>query len=185
MGHRIHITGASGAGTSTLGRELAGRLESQAFDTDDFYWVPTDPPFLEKRPVNDRLSLMNEVFLGRPDWILAGSMHNWGAPILPRITHVVFLALDPAQRLARLRKRERARYGDRVIGDGDMAKMHRGFLEWAMSYDDPSAGGRSRATHEAWLETLSIPVMRLDASGAIQDLADRVLSDLNERRGAA
>ncbi len=185
MGHRIHITGASGTGTSTLGRDLAARLESQAFDTDDFYWKPTDPPFVEKRPVSERIRLMEEVFLGRSDWILSGSLHSWGGPLLPRITHVVFLTLDSAKRLARLRRRERLRYGDRLVGVGDMATTHRAFLDWAMSYDDPNATGRSRASHEAWLDTLTVPITRLDTSAPTSKLSERVLADLNRQLGAA
>ena len=77
MARRIHITGASGTGTSTLARVLAGRLETQAFDTDDFFWRPTDPPFQARRPVADRLALMQDVFLPRADWVLAGSFSGW------------------------------------------------------------------------------------------------------------
>jgi Shikimate kinase len=44
MIHRIHILGASGSGTTTLGRALAERLQYPHFDTDDSFWVPTDPP---------------------------------------------------------------------------------------------------------------------------------------------
>ena len=56
--HRLHVFGPSGAGTSTLGRTLAECLASQHFDTDDFYWVPTDPPFRDKRPIPERRGLM-------------------------------------------------------------------------------------------------------------------------------
>ena len=44
MIHRIHILGASGSGTTTLGRALAERLQCPHFDADDYFWVPTDPP---------------------------------------------------------------------------------------------------------------------------------------------
>jgi hypothetical protein len=80
MVRRIHVLGASGAGTSTLARGLASALDSQAFDTDDFYWTPTDPPFTEKRPVAERLALMEALFLPRRDWVLSGSFTSWGAP---------------------------------------------------------------------------------------------------------
>jgi len=59
---RIHITGGSGCGVTTLGAALAMRLSCPHHDTDDFYWTPTDPPFLGKREVPDRLRLMEEMF---------------------------------------------------------------------------------------------------------------------------
>ncbi len=179
-GRRIHITGASGTGTSTLGRALATRLASQSFDTDDFYWRPTDPPFTESRQIADRLALMEAMFVTRSDWVLSGSLYSWGAPLMPRVTHVVFLTLPPGPRLARLRARERQRYGARIAPGGDLEAMHRGFLAWAMSYDDPGAQGRSRDAHEAWLATLSVPVIRLTSDRPAEELAEVVLAGLDE-----
>ncbi len=179
MGRRIHITGASGCGVSTLGRALADRLASQAFDTDDFYWVPTDPPFSEKRPIPDRIRLMREIFLDRSDWILSGSLQSWGAPIMVHVTHVIFLAMPSAPRLARLRARERRRYGRRIEAGGDREAPYKAFIEWAMRYDDPSFSGRSLVTHNAWLDGLSQPVIRLDATLAPDDLAIAAIDALD------
>ncbi len=51
---RIHVTGASGAGVTTLGRALAQHFAVPHADTDDYFWLPTEPPFTERRPVEDR-----------------------------------------------------------------------------------------------------------------------------------
>ncbi len=185
MGRRIHITGASGTGTSTLARALADRLASQAFDTDDFYWVPSDPPFRKPRTTAERLRLMEELFLPRGDWVLSGALHSWGAPAMARVTHVVFLTLSAGQRLARLRARERRRFGARIAPGGDLEAHHRGFLDWAMAYDDPDTDGRSRAAHEDWLATLDQPVIRLDASRPVADLAVEAIAALDDRVTAA
>lgn len=179
MSRRIHIIGASGTGTSTLARSLADRLASQAFDTDDFFWLPSDPPFRMQRPVVDRLRLMEDVFLPRSDWILSGSLQSWGAPAMARVTHVVFLTLSAAQRLARLRARERQRFGDRIAPGGDLEAAHRGFLDWAMAYDEGAADGRSRAGHESWLATLDVPVIRMDSGRPVAELAERALASLD------
>ena len=45
----IHVMGASGSGTTSLGRALADRLDIAHLDTDDFFWLPTDPPFTTPR----------------------------------------------------------------------------------------------------------------------------------------
>jgi adenylate kinase family enzyme len=161
-----------------LARALANRLGSQAFDTDDFYWLPTDPPFRTPRPVEERLRLMEELFLPRPDWVLSGSLHSWGAQVMGHVTHVVFLTLPQAARLARLRSRERRRFGDRIAPGGDLHAAHRGFLEWAMGYDEPQNPGRSLASHEAWLAKLPQPVIRLDAGPDAATLAEAVLDAL-------
>ena len=44
----IHIYGASGSGTSTLGRYLGDKLGYFFMDTDDYFWLPTDPPYTKK-----------------------------------------------------------------------------------------------------------------------------------------
>ncbi len=51
---RIHITGASGSGTTTLGRALAAELSCPHFDSDDYFWLPTDPPYTTQRDSEER-----------------------------------------------------------------------------------------------------------------------------------
>ncbi len=46
---RLHITGASGAGTTTLGAALAETFGCPHHDADDFYWLPSDSPYREER----------------------------------------------------------------------------------------------------------------------------------------
>ena len=51
----IHIYGASGSGTSTLGRYLAEQFQYAFLDSDDYFWLPTDPKFTTKRPIEQRV----------------------------------------------------------------------------------------------------------------------------------
>ncbi len=41
---RIHITGASGSGTSTLAAALAVALGGVHLEADDYYWLSTSSP---------------------------------------------------------------------------------------------------------------------------------------------
>ncbi len=177
VGHRIHIFGASGAGASTLGRALATELASQHFDTDDFFWKPTDPPFQQKRCVPDRYALMQEIFVPRRDWVLSGSMDSWSEGVDDRLTLAILLDLDTDTRLARLRAREAWRRQD-PSGTAEMEA----FLDWAASYDDGLLPGRNRARHLAWAETLSCPVMRLDSAPPVHELVAEVLAVLDPGR---
>ncbi len=167
---RLHLTGASGSGTTTLGRALASHWSVPHADADDYFWEPTTPPYTLKRPVPERLRLMEEVFLARDAWVLSGSLMSWGEPVLAHVDAVVFLSLDAETRLARLRDRESMRYGDRIGGGGDREASFREFLEWASSYEDPAFDGRSRARHEAWLEGLTCPVLSLDSALGVDAL---------------
>jgi len=71
---RLHVTGASGCGTTTLARAVADAWAVPHADADDYFWLPTDPPYVRKRPVEERLALMGSVFVPREAWVLSGSM---------------------------------------------------------------------------------------------------------------
>ena len=104
---RVHITGASGAGVTSLGRALADALSISHHDTDDYFWRPTNPPYLEIREVADRVRLMKEMFLDRSDWVLSGSLDGWGDPIIPSLDSVVFLYVPTADSSASVCARAR------------------------------------------------------------------------------
>jgi hypothetical protein len=110
---------------------------------------------------------------------------SWGTPILPRLTHVVFLVLPGAKRLARLRKRERLRADPELTRTPEWQAANAGFLDWAMSYDDPGFRGRSRAAHERWLDGLAIPVIRIDASAPADKVLAEAVAALDPARGSA
>ena len=100
---RIHITGASGSGTTTLGRAVASALAIPHHDTDDYFWQPTAPPYRDKRDSAERLRLMREMFLPRAEWVLSGSLQGWGDPAISYFDIVVFLYTPRDLRLKRPR----------------------------------------------------------------------------------
>ena len=169
---RLHLLGASGSGTTTLGRMLANHWAVPHADADDYFWVPSDPPYVERRPDADRVALMRTMFVPREAWVLSGSVLGWGEEVAGECDAVVFLTLDPVERLRRLEARERVRQEGRVVDEAAWAE----FLEWARGYDDPAFGGRSRAGHERWLATLDLPVLRLDSAAPREVLRDQVLA---------
>jgi adenylate kinase family enzyme len=175
--HRIHITGASGSGVSTLGRALAARLGAPQYDTDDFYWLPTDPPFAEKRPVTERLALLEPLLAGE-SWVLSGSLVGWGDPLMRFSTAAVFVVTPSAVRMERLRRRESQRYGGAIAPGGKMYEISRAFMAWAAQYDDPAFSGRSRATHEKWLAEMPLPVVRVDGTRPTGELVEMVIDGL-------
>ena len=92
---RIQILGASGTGTSTLGRAMADAWSVPFHDTDEYFWAPTEPPYTQPRPKADRLALMEAMFLPHRAWVLSGSLMGWAEPVLPQLDLAVFLTLDP------------------------------------------------------------------------------------------
>jgi adenylate kinase family enzyme len=126
MIHRIHILGASGSGTTTLGRALAEHLQYLHFDTDDYFWLPTDPPFTHQRERTQRQRLLMDDLTAHDSWVVSGSLCGWGDVAIPLFALVVFLWVPQDVRMARLRKREFARFGERILPGGDMYESSQG-----------------------------------------------------------
>ena len=178
---RIHITGASGCGVSTLGAALAERLGCVHLDTDNFYWEPTAPAFQTSRPIPERLRLLEEAFEAAPSgWVLSGSLDGWGDPLIPRFERVIFLNAPTEVRLVRLTQRERRRLGPAIDSGGALHAQHLDFLAYAAGYDTGvftgQMTGRYRARHEAWLGRLPCPVLRLDGAAPTATLAALALT---------
>jgi adenylate kinase family enzyme len=168
---RVHVLGASGSGTTTFGRALADYWSIPHADADDYFWVPTNPPFVQKRAENARLALMRDVFVPREAWVLSGSMSGWGDSIVAECDAVVFLTLDPRERMRRLESREARRRAGNEFDEVAWSE----FRDWASGYDDPAFDGRSRIAHEAWLDQLDRPVLRLDSAKPVEELREAVL----------
>jgi adenylate kinase family enzyme len=178
---RIHLVGASGSGTTTLGRSLARHLGCPHFDTDHYFWFPTDPPFEKIRPVEARRAMLGPD-LARDAWVLSGSLCGWGDVFIPRFDLVVFLSVPSDVRLARLRERERERYGEEAIAPGGRLRAkYEAFIAWAASYEEGSPVERSRRMHEEWLAKLPCPVLRLEDTDDIETRMKTIGRTLSRR----
>lgn len=182
MAVRLHIFGASGSGTTTLARALAEHCGWLHLDTDDFYWLPSEPPYLHKRPPQQRVEMIGEHTAQVPNWLLSGSLCSWGEALIPSFSHALFLRLDDEERMRRLRQREAQRYGERIEPGGDMHAQSQAFLEWAAGYEQGDLQTRSLRMHEAWIERqLTCPLLRLDSTHETPaQLVDQVLAWLQD-----
>src|SRR5580698_7085733 len=155
----ILITGASGSGTSTLGAALAKELGIAHLEADDYYWLPTVPPFTTKRDHAERLVSVLRDVRAKQSAVMAGSIMDWGLELENAFDLIVFLYLDAAIRVERLRKRETEFLG----------KVDEEFLEWAAQYDEGVLGGRSLAKHQAWLSARTCRVLKLRGDLSVRE----------------
>jgi adenylate kinase family enzyme len=178
--NRIHILGASGSGTTSLASAIADKYGHSRLDTDNFFWAPTNPPFREKRPRDQRLALLRQALLSSVPWVLSGSLCGWGDSLIPEFDLVVFLVIPTPVRLARLRAREIARYGHQAIAaGGELHQAHVEFLAWAGRYDTGGLGMRSRALHEAWLAALPGAVLRLEGDRSVVEQLTQIEASMD------
>ncbi|ASA20838.1 AAA family ATPase [Paenibacillus donghaensis] len=156
---RIHIMGASGAGTSTLGRDLCQVLPHAHLDTDDYFW---EHKFTVQSDPQERLLRIKADLLAQEPYILSGAVCGWGDSLRPLFDLVIFLWVPPDVRLERLRAREYGRYGDEILPGGVRYEAEQAFLEWASLYDTAGLEVRSKALHEDWITRLNCPLLRLE-----------------------
>ena len=160
----IHIYGASGSGTSTIGRFICEKTGYFFMDTDDYFWEPTNPPFTAKRKIPDRIALMRRDIAKYESVVISGSLVDWGDELIPLFTLAVRVETDTAVLIKKMKKRERERFGNRIDTGGDMFENHREFIEWAASYDSGGLDMRSKAKHDEWQKLLQCPQILLDGN---------------------
>jgi len=153
-------------------------------DSDDYFWLPTVPPYRTTRPAADRLRLMHEMFLPRLDWVLSGSVTGWGEELVSYFDLVVFVSVPRETRMMRLRAREAAHFGaDAVAPGGWRHGETEDFVEWASHYEAGDREGRSLVKHEAWLAGLPCPVVRVDGSRPLAALVEQLCSEAERLPG--
>ncbi len=180
---QIHVFGAAGSGTTTIGALLAQRLSIAHFDADDYFWQRTNPPYTTKNPPHVRVQELTRDMQRATGWVLSGSLVGWGDVFIPSFSLAVFVTLPQPLRMERLQIREEAHYTTRIAVGGDMHEAHRAFMAWAATYDDPDAATvRSRKVHEAWVQQLPCPVVRLENTELPVDAVRRVLEHVPSNR---
>lgn len=160
---RIHILGAAGSGTSTLGRLLESEYQFKQLDTDDYYWLPTNPPFITPRERTERINLLRNDILQNERCVISGSLCGWGDVFIPLFDLVIRVVTPTDIRIQRIEQRELKHFGERILPGGDMYEEHQKFIVWASQYDTGSIDMRSKALHDEWL--MKVPCNKIEVNG--------------------
>lgn len=164
MKNVIHIFGASGSGTTTLGKRIADELDFKLMDTDDYFWMPANPPYTIKRLAEERIEMMLADIKNAENVVISGSLTDWGDILIPYFTLAIRVNTDTKVRIERLRNRERKHFGNRIDKDGDMYENHLAFIEWAKEYDTGDTSIRSKAKHDEWQKLLQCELLVIDGN---------------------
>jgi adenylate kinase family enzyme len=167
---KIHIFGASGSGTTTLGKFLSKKLGYKHFDTDDYYWIATNPPYQIKRPVEERQKLLLKDLTESDQWVWSGAMTSWADPFIELFDLVVYLWVPKEMRLERLAKREAEDFGDKILPGGSMYETYLDFMDWAGNYDNETVDfTRCRKNHDLWIKTLPCKVVCIEGDFSLEE----------------
>lgn len=155
-----------------MGAALASELQGFHLEADDYYWLPTSPPFTTKRAPAERLATLLRDLHSHGVAVVAGAVDGWGLELEDSFNLIVFLYLDTPARFARLRQREVQRFG----------QVNPEFLEWAAQYDAGTLPGRSLSRQRAWIAARSTPCIELNSALPVDQLVAAVVQSLPSRR---
>ncbi|OJW14941.1 adenylate kinase [Mucilaginibacter sp. 44-25] len=172
---KIHIMGASCAGSTTLGKALAQQLGWSYLDTDDYFWLPSTIPYTQKRDPSERKAMLLADFEATDNAIVGGSLVSWDDSWLTKFNLVVFLRIPHEIRMQRLDAREAERYGDHIFTDPVRVQLYKDFRDWAKGYDDNTTNGRNLNVHLQWLERFQCPVLKIEGDTTVAERMNRVL----------
>lgn len=165
----IHIYGAAGSGTSALGRKICDELDYKFMDTDDCFWLDTNPPYTVRRERQERFELMLKDIKEAEDVVISGSLVGWGDELIPLFSLVIRLETDTDIRIQRIKMREKERFGKRIEFGGDMYKQHMDFIAWAEAYDTADLSMRSKAEHDEWQKLLRCKQILLNGADSLDN----------------
>lgn len=159
----IILCGLNGSGKSTLGRALADTLGWRFIDNEDLYFPKNDPDYLYggQRPQEEVERLLLEAVRKDDRFVFAAVKGSYGEAVLPYFERAVLVEVPRELRLRRVHQRSLDKFGERAMPGGDLYDREKWF------FDHISARPEDYA--ERWLESVDIPVLRVDGEKPVQE----------------
>lgn len=160
---KIHILGAAGTGTTSIGKHIAQYFNLPHIETDFFSWKQTNPPFSTYIEKAESAKAIRSWFDAQPSFVISGSLSKYGKDFAKDLDLVVFLTAPLDVRLKRIQAREKKLYGKRVLPGGDMHENYLSFVDFAKRYDNGDLSFRSKAQHQKFLtQDISCPIIEIN-----------------------
>lgn len=171
---KIQIIGGSGTGKSTLAKFISEQENIPWIDTDRC--LLTDDTFTENHPVEKRLELYLKDRQSADSYVVSGSVFSWCPEGFSDRDLFVFLTLDEAVRMKRLKKREKNRRNGKDMRLDEQGEPATDFIEWCKTYHtekDPNAIG-TFAAQVYEMKLSKNPVLKIDSSKPVEELYKEV-----------
>lgn len=172
---KVLISGGPGSGCTSTAKILGELLGIAVFDSDTFFFKPTNPSYLEQYSPEERKQLLVARLNQSTDWIISGSIATWGLEF-SGVDYGFFMDTPVAERLRRLEHRERERFGNRIDAGGDMHTENCEFMEWAADYEERKGVGRNRSTDRDFLIQQCGKFIEIDDSQSLDETAGKIRS---------
>lgn len=170
----IHVMGASGSGTSTMGEFLAEKLDFNLIESDFYKWQQTDPPFQKMRPIEESNSLLMEQINRRENLIITGSLH--ANPVtFPYIDLIIYLSCPTRIRLKRVKNRDILLGRNSLEAEGDIKENFLGFLELAKNYNKKDLNIRSKSSQNHVIKMSNAKVIKIQTNRKLSKIQEKIL----------
>ncbi len=163
MCHGIAIVGANGSGKTTLGRALASLSGFRHMDIEDYAFQDTAVPYAQMRTQAEIRALLLADIQAHPAFVLSAVNCDFGREINSRYGLILYLKTSQDVRLARIKQRSAAQFGERMLPGGDLYEHEARFLAFAAA--------RTMERTDAWLQTVRCPVLTLDGAAPVAENA--------------
>lgn len=172
MGTGIIVCGLNGAGKSTLGKALAERLHFYFIDIEDLYFPKTDPAYIYAAPRTRKdveKRLLHEI-KEQESFILSSVKGDYGEAVLSFFQYAVLMDVPKELRIERIQNRSFQQFGNRMLSGGDLYEQEERFFDFVKS--------RAEDTVEKWVQSLTIPVIRIDGTKSVEENINRIIEQI-------
>lgn len=145
----IHVMGASGTGTSTIGELLGRELGYDVIESDFYKWKQTVPEFQVMRPIEESNKLLMDKINSSKNLVITGSLHS-NPVTFDYIDLIIYLKCPTFIRMRRIKKRDVAIGRNSLKEEGAVKENFLGFLYLAKNYNKLGLDKRSKAS-QMWV----------------------------------
>lgn len=174
MSNRIIVCGGNGAGKSTLGKRLAADLCWTFKDIEGYYFPVnnTDYNYSEARTKEEVSKLLLADMKEHKNFILASVKGEFGIEVSKLFTCAILIDVPKELRMERVRERSNRKFGDRMLPGGDLYEKEAQFFDMVEK--------RPENYTTKWLETVDMPIIRVDGTKAIEDNVVKIKEELRK-----
>lgn len=175
----IHIMGASGSGTSTVGEFLSKMLKYDLIESDFFKWEQTVPEFMIMRPIEESNKLLIDRIEKSNNLIITGSLHS-NPCTFKYINLIVYLKCPTKVRLDRIQKRDIETGRNSLQKSEEVRKNYFGFLELAKNYNKLGLDVRSKKSQKMVMKSCNAPVVTIYTNKNMDKLKKQTLKKVSK-----
>ena len=168
----ILICGLNGAGKSTLGSALASRMGYEFIDNEDLFFSKADPAYeySDPRTKEEAIRSLEERIRNNPRFVFAAVKGDYGDKLIKSLDHIILVEVPKDIRSQRVRVRSFLKFGRRISPGGELYDREQNWFAIADSRPEDHV--------LAWLETIELPVIRVDGTLPVEDNIKYLMSVL-------